>query len=121
VAVVLNNARDVSSVPMQIQYDSSKLTLVGVAKGDLLDQGGQDAPILHSEAETPGSPMHTVSIVSSRPPGTPGANGSGTVFTLTFRAKQSGESDLIVTQHQALDSAQHPVLVSAHNAHIVVP
>ncbi len=120
VALSLNDARDTSSVSMQIQYDSSKLTLIGVVKGSLLDQGGQDAQILHNETETAGTPMRTVTIVTSRPPGTPGASGSGTVSTLTFQAKQAGESDLIVSQHVALDSAQHPIQVSAHNAHIVI-
>jgi len=120
VAITLNDTHDTSSVSMQIQYDSSKLSLINVVKGTLLDQGGQDAQILHNETETTGSPIRTVTIVTSRPPGTSGANGSGTVSTLTFQSKQAGESDLIVSQHVALDSAQHPVSASAHNAHIVI-
>jgi general secretion pathway protein D len=49
-----------------------------------------------------------------------GVNGSGSVCVLTFQAKQAGPTDVMITQPQALDSAQHPVPASAQNAHIVV-
>jgi general secretion pathway protein D len=114
-AVTLNGAQDISSVPLQIQYDASKLTLLSVTKGDLLGKDGQDPALIHRD-DGPG----TITIAASRPPGTPGVSGSGSVCILTFQAKQAGESDVIIGRHGALDSAQRAVPVSAQNTHIVI-
>ena len=46
VPVVLTGGTDVSSVPLQIQYDPSKLSLVNVGDGDLLNRDGQVVPWL---------------------------------------------------------------------------
>jgi general secretion pathway protein D len=115
IPVTLNGAKDVTSVPLQIQYDATKLTLVGVTKGDLLSKDGQDPALIHRD-EGPG----LITIATSRPPGTPGITGSGSVVVLNFQAKQLGASDVVITRHAAIDSAQHPLPVSAQNAHIVV-
>ena len=115
VAVNLNGGKDISSVPLQIQYDASKISLVNVDGGDLLARDGQAVALVHRD-DGPG--MITVAI--SRPPGTAGVTGSGSVCVLTFQAKQSGESDVVITRPGALDSAQRPVAASAQNAHIVV-
>jgi general secretion pathway protein D len=115
VAVNLNGGKDISSVPLQIQYDASKMSLVNVDSGDLLARDGQAVALVHRD-DGPG--MITVAI--SRPPGTAGVTGSGSVCVLTFQAKQSGESDVVITRPGALDSAQRPVAASAQNAHIVV-
>jgi general secretion pathway protein D len=120
VAVNLNDVAGVSSTAFQIQYDPSKLALMGFNPQDLLNQGGQQATVMHTDEPTPGSPLRTVNIVGSRPPGTPGASGSGTICTLTFLAKQAGESDLVVASHSIMDAAQQPIKVSAQNAHIVI-
>ena len=114
-AVTLNGAKDISSVPMQIKYDPSKLTLVNVDTGDLLGKDGKAVALVHRD-DGPGM----ITIAVSRPPGTAGITGSGSVCVLTFQAKQAGESDVVITRPGALDSAQHPVAASAQNAHIVV-
>ena len=115
VAVALNGAKDVSSVPMQIQYDASKLTLVNVDSGELLGKDGQAVALVHRD-DGPGM----ITIAESRPPGTAGTTGSGTVALLTFQAKQAGDSDITITKPGALDSAQHPIPATAQNAHIIV-
>jgi general secretion pathway protein D len=113
--VVLNGAKDLSSVPLQIQYDASKLTLVNVDSGDLLGKDGQAVALVHRD-DGPGM----ITIAASRPPGTAGVAGSGAVCTLTFQAKAAGASDVVITHPGALDSAQRPIAASAQNAHIVV-
>jgi general secretion pathway protein D len=115
VSVTLNGGKDVSSVPLQIQYDPAKLTLMNVDSGDLLGKDGQAVALVHRD-DGPGM----ITIAASRPPGTPGVTGSGAVCVLTFQAKQAGASDLIVARPGALDSAQRPIAASAQNAHIVV-
>jgi len=120
VTVTLNNAGGVSSTAFQIQYDPSKLTLVGFKPEDLLNQGGQQATVMHTDQAVSGSPMRSINIVGARPIGTPGVNGSGAICTLTFQAKQAGESDLVVSSRALEDAAQQPLKVSAQNAHIVI-
>ena len=121
VSVALNGGKDISSVPLQIRYDPAKLTLMNVDAGELLGKDGQPISLVHrdddpDQQDKPG----LITVVASRPPGTAGITGSGTVCTLTFQAKQAGESDVIVTRPGALDSAQRPIAASAQNAHIVV-
>jgi general secretion pathway protein D len=119
VSVMLNEAHGVSSTAFQIQYDPDKLTLVGFKPDDLLNQGGQQATVMHKDEAIEGSTLHNINIVAARPVGTPGVNGSGSICTLTFQAKQAGASDLVVASHSAVNSAQQPVPASAQNAHIV--
>lgn len=120
VPVVLNGAKDVASVPLQIQYDASQLSLVNVNSGDFLIRNGQLPALVHRDEEVAGTPLHTVSVVSSLPPGSPGKSGSGVVFVLTFQAKQAGSSQIVITHPGAMDSAQKPVQASAQPATIVV-
>jgi general secretion pathway protein D len=115
VPVTLNGGKDVSSVPLQIQYDAAKLTLINVDSGDLLGKDGQAVALVHRD-DGPGM----ITIAASRPPGTAGVTGSGSVCVLTFQAKQAGESDVVVARPGALDSAQRPIAASAQPAHIVV-
>jgi general secretion pathway protein D len=113
--VALNGAKDVASVPLQIQYDAGKLTLINVDSGDLLGKDGQAVALVHRD-DGPGM----ITIAASRPPGTAGVSGSGSVCVLTFEAKQAGESDVTITHPGALDSTQKPIPASAQNAHVVV-
>jgi general secretion pathway protein D len=115
IAVTLNDAHDLSSVPLQIQYDASKMSLLNVDSGDLLGKDGQAVALVHRD-DGPG----LITIAMSRPPGTPGVSGAGTVCVLTFQPKVAGESDVVITHPGAIDSAQRPIGASAQNAHIVV-
>jgi general secretion pathway protein D len=114
-AVTLTGAQDVSSVPLQIRYDPSKLSLVNVDSGDLLTKDGQAVALVHRD-DGPGM----ITIVASRPPGSKGVTGTGPVCVLTFQAKAAGESDVVITRPGALDSAQKPIPASAQNAHVVI-
>jgi general secretion pathway protein D len=115
VSVALSGGKDVSSVPLQIKYDSDKLTLMNVDTGDFLGKDGQAVALVHRD-DGPGM----ITIAASRPPGTAGVTGSGAVCVLTFQAKTAGASDIVVTHPGALDSAQRPITASAQPAHIVV-
>ncbi len=113
--VSLNGAQDIASVPMQIKYDATKLTLVNVDSGELLGKDGQAVALVHRD-DGPGM----ITIAESRPPGAAGITGSGTVCVLTFQAKAPGESDVVIVRPGALDSAQRPVAATAQNAHVSV-
>ena len=113
--VNMSGAQDVASVPLQIQYDATKLTLVNVDSGEMLGKDGQAVALVHRD-DGPGM----ITIAASRPPGVAGVNGAGTVCVLTFQAKATGPSDVTIVRPGALDSAQHPVPTSAQNAHVIV-
>ncbi len=72
VPVVLTGGTDVSSVPLQIQYDPSKMTLVNVGDGDLLNRDGQVVAMAHRD-DGPGD----LTLNVSRSPGAPGVSGAG--------------------------------------------
>lgn len=88
VNVVAANARDLYAVPMEISYDPSVLQFVNVSSGDLLARDGQAVALVHREDN---GQLH---LSATRASG--GVNGSGTVFALTFLAKQPGQTQLQV-------------------------
>jgi general secretion pathway protein D len=115
IPVVLNGATDIASVPIQLQYDPAKLTLVNVAAGDLLNRDGQAVALIHRD-DGPGN----VTVVAARPPGSTGISGSGVVCVLTFQAKVAGETALTMTRANAVNSAQQQVPATAAHLSLVV-
>jgi general secretion pathway protein D len=102
--VVISGAADIDSVPLQIQYDPEKLSLVNVGPGDFLSRDGQSVALVHRD-DGPG----TLTVNASRPPGAPGVNGAGVVCLLTFQAKTAGSTMIVITKPGAMSSAQKPV------------
>jgi general secretion pathway protein D len=104
VPVIVSNAADIASVPLQIQYDPGKLSLVNVDSGDFLSTDGQAVSLAHRD-DGPGM----ITINASRPPGATGINGAGVVCVLSFQAKSAGDSKISITRPGAMNSAQKPV------------
>jgi general secretion pathway protein D len=115
IPVVITGATDIASVPLQLQYDPSKLSLVNVGDGDFLNRDGQSVALVHRD-DGPG----TIVLNASRPPGAAGVSGAGVVCVLTFQAKAAGESPLSITHAAALTSAQQPVQAQNAQTNIVV-
>jgi general secretion pathway protein D len=86
---------------MQMQFDPKLLALVNVDAGDLLGRDGQAVALVHRD-EGNGA----VTISTSRPPGTRGVDGQGTVCTLTFKALAPGDAALSLVRISAKDSNQ---------------
>jgi general secretion pathway protein D len=114
VPVVLNGGTDITSIALQLHYDSTKLQLVGAAAGDLLSRDGQPVGLSHVE-DSPGS----VVVSASRPPGAHGVTGTGVVCVLTFQAKASGQAVLGISRF-SLNGAGQQVPAQAAQATIVV-
>jgi general secretion pathway protein D len=115
VPIVLSSATDIASVPLQIQYDPAKLSLVNVDNGDFLGRDGQAVALVHRDDE-PGS----ITINASRPPGAAGVSGSGVVCVLSFQAKAAGDSVIAITRPAAINSAQQQVPAQGAQANIQV-
>ena len=104
VAVTAANAHDLASVPMQLQFDPKLLSLVNVDDGGvqgLLGKDGQAVTALHRDDGN-----GAVSLSLTRPPGTAGVNGQGTICTLTFKAIAPGEATIMMARTGAKDSKQ---------------
>ena len=115
VPVVLSGGADIASVPLQIQFDPAKLSLVNVSPGDLLSRDGQPVALVHRD-DGSGS----VNIVSSRPPGAAGVGGAGVVCVLSFQAKAAGDSVVSMTNASVVNSAQQRVPAQSGQIDIVV-
>jgi general secretion pathway protein D len=115
VGVVLTDGTDVASVPLQIQYDPARLSLVNVGPGDFLSRDGQAVALVHRD-DGSGS----VNIVASRPPGAPGIAGAGILCVLSFQAKTAGQSSLALTRAATVNSGQQQVQAQGGQINIVV-
>lgn len=114
VPVVLTGGKDVSSVPMQVQYDPEKLSLVNVTGGDLLGRDNQAVALVHRD-DGPGS----LTINAARPPGVAGISGAGVVCVLSFEARTAGESVLSMKRASAISSTQQQSRAAASRVTIV--
>lgn len=109
VKVNLAGGTDVYSVPLQLQYDQTKLSLTNVDLGDtqaaggtnFLGKDGQAVALVHRDDGN-----GNVAISASRPPGTRGVNGAGTVCVLTFKATAPGPAAVVVTKPVVRNSQQ---------------
>ena len=99
--VVLNGGVDIAMVPLQIEYDAAKLSLLNVDKGDFLGRDGQPVSLVHRD-DGPGS----IKISASRPPGAAGVSGTGVVCVLTFQARAAGVSVITITRPGAVTSTR---------------
>lgn len=101
ISILAANARDLYSVPLQVQFNPKVLELVNVDAGALLSGDGQPVALVHRDE---GNGLVTIS--SSRPPGTIGVNGQGDVCTLTFKAIGAGDSNIALVKVGASNSKQ---------------
>jgi general secretion pathway protein D len=115
VPVVLNGGTDIAAVPLQIKYDPAKLSLLNVDLGDFLGKDGQPVALVHRD-----DGLGTIVLSSSRPPGTAGVSGTGVVCVLSFQAKATGDSLLVITHPGAVTSAQQQLPVTGAQISIQV-
>jgi general secretion pathway protein D len=116
VNLIISGAQNVYSVPVQMNYDPAKLQLVNVSNGGFLSQDGQAVALVHREDEATG----TLQITATRPPGAGGVSGQGTVVTLTFQAKASGQTPLTITRGGARDPGLQAITVNGAQASVTV-
>jgi general secretion pathway protein D len=115
VNVTVSGAQNLYSVPVQVGYDPRSLQLINVSNGNFLSRDGQPVVIVHRE-DAPGLEQ----ISATRPPGSGGVSGQGSVFTLTFMAKAPGQSTLSITRAAARDPNMQPVQVTPGQAMVTV-
>ena len=115
--VDMSGGEDVFGAPMDVQYDSSKLTLINVDSDDpqhpnVLGKDGQAVALVHRD-----DGRGNVAIAASRPPGTKGLSGSsGTLCVLTFQAKAPGDASVAITRPVVRNSNQQPIPATGSQA-----
>ena len=116
VNLVISGAQNVYSVPVQLNYDPKMLQLVNVSNGGFLSQDGQAVALVHREDETIGQ----LTITASRPSGAGGVSGQGTVVTMTFMAKATGQTPLTITRGGARDPGLQAITVNGAQASVTI-
>jgi general secretion pathway protein D len=116
VNLVLTGAQNVYSVPVQINYDPNKLQLVNVSNGGFLSQDGQAVALVHRDDNTTG----TVQVTATRPPGSSGVSGQGTVVTFTFMGRSAGQAPISVSKGGARDTGMQAIQVAPAQAMVNV-
>ena len=103
----MTGGNDIAAVPMQVTYDPKSLSVVKIDNGDFLTKDGQPVALVHRDDTNTG----TLVASAARTPGSGGVNGQGTVFTVTFMAKQPGDTVLSITRPGARNSQQQAIPV----------
>jgi general secretion pathway protein D len=116
VNLMISGAQNVYSVPVQLNYDPKLLQLVNVSNGGFLSQDGQAVAVVHREDESAGQ----LQVTATRPPGAGGVSGQGSVVTMTFQAKTSGQTPLTITRGGARDPGQQAIAVNGAQAAVTV-
>ena len=116
VNVNLSGGQNVYSVPVQILYNPRVLQVLNVSNGTLLAQDGQTVALVNRDDSMAG----ILQLTASRPPGTPGINGDGAVFTITFQAKAPGQATLSVNRAGVKNASMQNVPASGSQAIVTV-
>jgi general secretion pathway protein D len=100
---------DEYAAQMQVQYDTSKLSLINVdtenkTTTNVLGRDGQAVALAHRDDGN-----GNVAIAVSRPPNTKGVNGPGLLCVLTFQAKAPGDASVAVSRPVIHNSQQQIV------------
>ena len=88
VGVLVENASDVASAPLQIQFDPKILKLTDIARGGFWASDGQEPTVTKNILNDAG----TATVQFVRKPGSPGVSGVGTLITLNFQAIGPGST-----------------------------
>jgi general secretion pathway protein D len=116
VNVLLSGAQNVYSVPLQVSYDPKVLQVVNVSNGGFLSQDGQAVSLVHRDDDATGA----LQVTATRPPGSGGVSGQGSVITLTFMAKAPGQSAITIARGGARDPGMQPLPVAGAVANVTV-
>jgi general secretion pathway protein D len=116
IGLIGENAKDLFSVPLLLQYDPQILSFEEVHHGDLLSGGTQEIAIVQRIDKERGQAM----ISLTRQPNTAGVSGTGVLASLTVRAIGAGSSKLSIVQVNAKNSQQKqiPVLTRDVTLHV---
>ena len=107
IALIIENAADVVSSPLTIQWDPKVVSLKDVGKGDFFSSDGQ-IPVFTKNIQ---NDTGMAAITLNRTPGSAGVSGSGVLVTMIFQAVGQGSSAVRIPNLMVKD-AQGQVVAS---------
>lgn len=116
VGVMVENVRDLFSIPMLIQYNPAVVSIEEVRHGGFLSGGTQEIAIVQNINKEKGQAI----ISATRQPNTAGVNGGGQLVGIVVKGIAAGSSNLSVVQVTARDSQQRPIQMVTSEATIRV-
>jgi general secretion pathway protein D len=114
--LVAQNAADLFSTNLQIDFDASKVRLADAVRGALLSSDGQD--LVFSKNIQNDSGRATISI--ARFPGAGGVSGGGVLLRLELEAASAGTSTLRISSVEAHNAREQVVPMGTAEAEIVI-
>ena len=116
IAVVVEDVKDLFSIPMLLQYNPAVISVEEVRHGGFLSGGTQEIALVQRVDKDRGQAV----ISATRQPNTPGISGTGTLIGIVVKALAPGNSTLSVVQARARDSQQKPIALVSGEAVIRV-
>ena len=92
VALIIENATDVSSAPLQVSFDPKVVKLNDAGRGDFFSSDGQ-IPVFTKNIQNDAG---AAAMNLSRLPDTPGVSGTGVLTTLIFQAVAKGSTTVTI-------------------------
>lgn len=116
IAVVVEDVRDLFSIPMLLQYNPAVISVEEVRHGGFLSGGTQEIALVQRVDKERGQAV----ISATRQPNTPGISGTGTLIGIVVKGVAAGNSTLSMVQARARDSQQKPITLVSGEAVIRV-
>ncbi len=116
ISLVVEDVRDLFSIPMLLQYNPAVISVEEVRHGGFLSGGTQEVAIVQRIDKERGQAI----ISATRQPSTPGVNGTGTLLGIVIRGVAAGTSSLAIVQVNAHDSQQNTIPLVSGEASIRV-
>jgi general secretion pathway protein D len=107
VALIIENAADVSSAPLQVSYDPKVVKLNDAGRGDFFSSDGQ-IPLFTKNIQNDAG---AAAMNLNRLPNSPGVSGSGVLTTLIFQGVAKG-STTVTVPNLTVRNAQGQVVFS---------
>jgi general secretion pathway protein D len=116
IGLSVNNAHDLYSIPIMLQYNPAVIQIEDIRNGGFLSGGTQEIAIVQQENAQQGQAV----VSATRRPNTPGISGTGTLLGIVIKAIAPGTSQLQILQVNARDSQQKPIPITTGTATIQV-
>lgn len=117
--VVINDVSDLHTAIVGVTFDRNIVEYVGSAAGSLLSANAQGYSIFYYESRKPNAAPDTVRIDQAIL-GKASVDGSGEVFTLTFKARRTGVSPVKITTIELRNSENYLIPAEQVDGTIVI-